>query len=283
MLRRRAICPTAVAILAMGAIARPFAQESPGPLPASAAFEVVSVKKSTDPAAQLGARQMGGGRLSAVLTVRALVALAYGYPDTLRPAQLVGGPSWIDTDKFEINATFDGPVALAPNSPPVRLLAMERALLADRFKLRVHQETRQLPVFDLVRSRADRLGPRLVKSEGGSCLPLPSTPAPITDFAPYCGVKRSVPGSMAAKGIPLTRFALLVSFLPDVQRIVRDRTGLADAYDLEIDFARDAAADTHGSPPIMTALKEQLGLELKPATGPVPVIVIDHVEPPTPD
>jgi len=282
--RLMAVGVTAVAIglASVGAGARLIAQEQPPPLPVSATFEVVSVKKSTDPAAQLGARQMGGGRLSAVLTVRALVALAYGYPDTLRPAQLVGGPSWLDTDKFEINATFDGPVAIAPNSPPVRLLAMERALLADRFKLQVHQETRQLPVFDLVRSRADRLGPRLVKSDG-SCLPLPSTPAPVTDFAPYCGVKRSVPGAMAAKGIPLSRFALLISFLPDVQRIVRDRTGLTDTYDVEIEFARDAATNTQGAPPITTALKEQLGLELKPATGPVSVIVIDHVELPTPD
>jgi uncharacterized protein (TIGR03435 family) len=134
-----------------------------------------------------------------------------------------------------------------------------------------------------VRSRADgRLGPRLVKSDG-SCLALPATAAPISDFAPYCGVKRSVPGALVAKGIPISRFAVLLSFLPDVQRIVRDRTGLTDAYDLDIDFARDASADTQGSPPIMTALKEQLGLELKPATGPVDVIVIDHVEPPSPD
>jgi uncharacterized protein (TIGR03435 family) len=88
---------------------------------------------------------------------------------------------------------------------------------------------------------------------------------------------------MAAKGIPLSRVALLISFLPDVQRIVHDRTGLPDTYDLEIDFARDAATDTQGMPPITTALKEQLGLELKPATGPVSVIVIDHVEPPTSD
>jgi uncharacterized protein (TIGR03435 family) len=276
------VTAVAIGLASVGARARLIAQEQPPPLPVSATFEVVSVRKSTDPAAQLGARQMGGGHLSAVLTVRSLVALAYGYPDTLRPAQLVGGPSWLDTDKFEINATFDGPVAIAPNSPPVRLLAMERALLADRFKLQVHQETRQLPVFDLVRSRADRLGPRLVKSDG-SCLPLPSTSAPVTDFAPYCGVKRSVPGAMAAKGITLSRFALLISFLPDVQRIVRDRTGLTDTYDVEIEFARDAATNTQGSPPITTALKEQLGLELKPAMRPVSVIVIDHVEPPTPD
>ena len=100
----------------------------------SATFEVTSVKRVTDPTVQIGARSISGGRLAAVFTVRTLVQLAYGYPDTLRDAQLVGGPSWINTDRFEINATFDGPIAIAPNSPPVRLLAMERALLADRVR-----------------------------------------------------------------------------------------------------------------------------------------------------
>jgi len=271
----------AVTLVAASVLARLMAQEPPA-LPVAATFEVVSVKRVTDPSVQLGARTMGGGRLSAVLTVRALVSLAYGYPDTLRDVQIVGGPSWMSTDRFEINATFEGPVAVAPNSPPVRLLAMERALLADRFKLKVHTETRQLPVFDLVLNRPDRLGPRLVKSDG-SCLALPSTSAPIADLAPYCGVKRSVPGAMSAKGIAISRFALLISFLPDVQRIVRDRTGLTEAFDLDIDFARDATADAQNAPPIMTALKEQLGLELKAATGPVDVIVVDHVEPPSPD
>jgi uncharacterized protein (TIGR03435 family) len=105
-------------------------------------------------------------------------------------------------------------LAIAPNSPPVRLLAMERALLADRFKLKVHQETRQLPVFDLVRSARTAVWGRVLVPSDGKCLPLPSTAAPITDSTPYCGVKRSVQGGMTAKGIPLSRFALLISFLP---------------------------------------------------------------------
>jgi len=283
MLRPRVSRLAVVALAVAGAVSRLLAQNQPDPLPVSATFEVVSVKRVTDPSVQIGARTMSGGRLSAVFTVRTLVSLAYGYPDTLRDAQIVGGPSWINTDRFEINATFEGPVAIAPNSPPVRLLAMERALLADRFKLQVHKETRQLPVFDLVRSRADgRLGPRLVPSDG-KCLALPSTSAPIGDFAPYCGVKRSIPGGILAKGIPISRFALLISFLPDVQRIVRDRTGLTEAFDIDIEFARDANAGAQDAPPIMTALKEQLGLELRATTGPVDVIVIDHVEPPTAD
>jgi len=74
---------------------------------------------------------------------------------------------------------------------------------------------------------------------------------------------------------------LLISFLPDVQRIVGDRTGLTEAFDIDLEFARTPADQDLA--PLMTALKEQLGLELKPATGPVDVIVIDHVEPPSPD
>ena len=277
------VAGAALAVVAAGVLPQVHAQSPPAPLPVTAVFEVVSVKRMNDPSVQIGARQMGGGRISAVFTVRTLVQLAYGYPDTLIDAQVVGGPSWIDTDRFEINATYEGPVAVAPNAPPVRLLAMERALLADRFKLKVHEEMRQLGVFDLVRSRADgRLGPRLVRSDG-TCLPLPSTPAPIADFTPYCGVKRSTRGAMSAKGLPLSRFALLLSFVPDVQRIVRDRTGLEGAFDLDIEFAATGGADAPDLPPITTALKEQLGLELRPATGSVNVIVIDSVEPPTPD
>jgi uncharacterized protein (TIGR03435 family) len=127
-----------------------------------------------------------------------------------------------------------------------------------------------LRMFDLVVRRDDgRLGPRLKPSDG-SC-------------APSCGVKRSVAGGMSATGTPLSRFALLISFLPDVQRIVRDRTGLTGAFDFDIDFARSATADPQEHPPLMTALKEQLGLELRPTTAPANVIVIDHVEPPMPD
>jgi uncharacterized protein (TIGR03435 family) len=269
--RRLPLSAAAAALVVLATGARPESQSLPPELPVSVTFEVVSVKRSTDPSAQFGARMMGNGRFSAVLTARMLVMLAYGYPSTLHDNQLVGGPSWITTDRFEINATFEGPTAIAPNSPPVRLLAMERAMLADRFKLRVHQETRQLPVFDLVRSRPDRLGPRLVPSDG-SC-------------QPSCGITPSARGTISAKGIPLSRFALLISYLPDVQRPVRDRTGLTDAVDIGIDFARDTTANANAgdSPPIMTALKEQLGLELRPATGPVDVIVIDHIEAPTPD
>jgi len=273
----------ALALFALWPLARTQAQPQPPALPVSATFEVVSVKLHPDQTTPIGVRQMGGGRFAAVLTVRTLVLLAYGYPDALIGAQVTGGSSWIDTDRYEINATFEGPLAVAAGGPPVRLLAMERALLADRFKLTIHQEAEPLAVFDLVVSRGDgRLGPRLVRSDG-TCLAQPATPAPIADLTPYCGIKRSTRVAMSATGISLSRFARLLSFVPDVERIVRDRTGLVDAFDLDLDFAPVGSAEAQDLPPITTALKEQLGLELRSATGPVDVIVIDRVERPTPD
>jgi len=123
----------AVALVAAAAVSRLVAQE-PAPLPVSATFEVTSVKRVTDPTVQIGARSIrrwpAGGRVYRPDAGAAGVRL----PRHAADAQLVGGPSWIDTDRFEINATFDGPIAIAPNSPPVRLLAMERALLADRVR-----------------------------------------------------------------------------------------------------------------------------------------------------
>ncbi len=81
----------------------------------------------------------------------------------------------------------------------------------------------------------------------------------------------------------LAYFAQLLSYVPDVQRIVRDRTNLDGQFDLDIDFSPVANAVDAQAPAIFTALKEQLGLELRAATGPVDVVVIDSVEPPTPD
>ena len=134
----------------------------------------------------------------------------------------------------------------------------------------------------MVSREARHLGRQLVRSDS-TCLPLPTGSTPLTDFTPYCDVKRSVPGALSAKGLTLSRFALLVSFVPDVQRMVRDCTELAEAYDIDMEFAPPGGAGNQELPSIMTALREQLGLELRPAEGPVSVLVIDQVEPPAPD
>ena len=258
-------------------------QGAPPQLPA-AAFEVASIKRNQDPDAQLGVRPVTTNRFSGVMTAKMLVQVAYGFPNTLFDGQIVGGPPWTDRDQFEINAVFEGPIAAAPGGPPVRLLAMMRGLLAERFKLQVRTETRQLPVYDLVVDRDNgQLGPRLTRSDG-SCLPITAATEPVTDFSRYCGFRRFSPGVMSAKGGTLESLAGALAFLPDVQRVVRDRTGLAGQFDFDLEYTQVAAAnDPQAGPTIFTALREQLGLTLRPATGPVEVLVIDRLEPPTPD
>jgi uncharacterized protein (TIGR03435 family) len=248
------------------------------------AFEVASVRRSTDVNAARGVRPPGpGGRFTAVVSVTELVQVAYGVPNALFAAQVVGGPDWARLDLWEINARIEGSIFAGPGGPPVRLLGMMRTLLSERFKLRLREETRQLPVYDLVLDRADgRLGQRL-KPADGTCLPITAATGPITDFTPYCGFKRFSPIAISAKGTTMEGLAGSVAFLADVQRLVRDRTGLTGAFDFDLEFAPLANPDPQASPMIFTALKEQLGLQLRSTTGPVNVFVIEQLELPTPD
>jgi uncharacterized protein (TIGR03435 family) len=250
------------------------------------AFEVVSVKPDLNPAAQIGIRPVFGNRFSAVITVKLLIAVAYGERSTLLDSQVVGTPSWAATDRYEINATFDGPIGTAPNEgPPDRLMSMVRRMLADRFKLRIHKETRQMPVYDLVVASADgRPGPRLTKPPG-TCVRVSGSLPPNFDFSTSCGFKRVGPTLITAKSIGLDSFAGELSRRPDVGRLVRNRTALIDEFDIEFEYVplAAAAADPQAGPGLTTALRDQLGLALRPATGPMDVFVVDGLERPTPD
>ena len=142
----------ALALLTLGSSdsRRVFGQASSALDIPQVAFEVASVKRNTDVNAQRGARPPGpGGRFTAVVSVTDLVQVAFGVPNALFDAQVVGGPDWARQDLWEINAKIDGSVFAGPGGPPVRLLGMMRTLLAERFNLRLRQETRQLPVYEL--------------------------------------------------------------------------------------------------------------------------------------
>lgn len=261
----------------------------PGHAPISAqapAFEVVSVKPDANPAAQIGIRPVFGNRFSAVITVNLLIAVAYSERSALLDSQVVGAPSWAATDRYEINATFDGPMGTAANEgSPDRLMAMVRRMLTDRFKLRIHKETRESPVYDLVVANADgRLGPRLTKPPG-TCLRGSGALPPNFDFSTSCGFKRVGPTLITAKSIDLDTFATQLSRGADVGRLVRNRTALAGEFDVEFEYVplAAAAADPQAGPGLATALRDQLGLALRPATGPMDVFVVDGVERPTPD
>jgi uncharacterized protein (TIGR03435 family) len=215
----------------------------------------------------------------------------------LQEYQIVGGPDWINDDRFDVTAK-----AANSDTPPLQLLAMVQTLLADRFKLRVHRETREVPVYALVMARDDRrLGPRLQKAAadcdallaalGRGGAPPPPTPA---GERPPCGI-RQVPGRMMAGGSLLSDVGR--NLAPSTGRLVIDRTGLTGRFDLDLEWTPDSmpTPPPPGAPPsvlppppadgpsLFAAIQEQLGLKLEATRGPVEVLVIDSAERPMPD
>jgi uncharacterized protein (TIGR03435 family) len=306
-----------VAIIAAAAAA---AAQTPQPAPA---FEVVSIKpnKSGD-----GRTLMGfppGGRFTATgVTLRMLIANAYGTPQPLPNFRIIGGPGWINRDRFDIEAKAEGDVGPGPNSP---LPLMIRAMLVDRFKLVVHTESRELPLYELVKARRDgKLGPQLrpaavdcaaggARGRGGAPSPgAPAGPGPgpggpdrpggaggrgpelAPGGLPVCAMMMG-PANLVAGGQGLAQLATALS--NRVGRTVVDRTGLTGPFDINLTWTPDqmpppapplpgapppASIDPNG-PSIFTALQEQLGLKLESTKGPVDVVVIDSVEQPTED
>jgi bla regulator protein BlaR1 len=205
---------------------------------------------------------------------------------------IMGGPGWIRSELYDINAKAEG----SPNEGMMQG-PMLQALLEDRFQLKIHRETREVPVYALTVVQG---GSRLKPFLDGSCTPMPFTvskpiPAPGQQ---YCKVKLSTSkpavSAVDAQGSTLAAFSQLLTLVLD--RPVIDKTGITGKYDIHLEFAPDAAtprflpggelgipagavADT-GVAPISTAI-QQLGLKLEPTTGPREFLVIDHVERPT--
>jgi uncharacterized protein (TIGR03435 family) len=282
----------------------------PAQTPASHDFEVASVKPNTS---RDGERTFdlrpGGGFTATYATVRDLVQFAYQLPDghLRHDSQIAGGPSWINSDRFDVVAKAEGmPAGLDADRAAgaarrldidaieqVRL--MVRRLLADRFKLTTHTESRALPVYALVTARRDgKLGPQLRKTDT-DCVALSDAgrrpPQPTSGGVPCGGFTRSGPGRMT--GHAVTMSTLATSFPESIGRVVLDRSGLTGVFDLDLEWTpdqpsrpgeasagRSSAAD---GPSIFTAVQEQLGLKLRSERDPVNVLVIDRADHPTED
>jgi uncharacterized protein (TIGR03435 family) len=214
------------------------------------------------------------------------------YPEFSLPGQIVGGPAWIESERFDIEARAEG------DPPRDSILRMARGLLAERFNLKVHVEPRQVDVYALVRARRDgRLGPGLraaVKCQAPDGSHGVFAPAePKSGEQPHCGLVSSVENGLqrlSAAGSPVS------SLIPALQMIlldrpVLDRTDLDGTFAIELEFApstrlRAAAPDTVApstGPSIFTAVTEQLGLRLESRKETLDVLVIDHVDMPTPN
>jgi uncharacterized protein (TIGR03435 family) len=256
-----------------------------------ATFEVASVKSNTSGESNGNMRMQPGGRVTATnMPVRPIITFAY----QLAQYQLVGGPAWLTTDRYDLVAKLEAdvnPATFVPgnDSPGPMQLAL-RNLLEDRFKLKVHRETREMDIFALVMARPDGSpGPGL-KPTTQDCAAVAAaarqgTPPPTGPNAPFCGIQ-GAPGRLKFGGLPAA--SLATAFAGPAGRMVVDRTGLAGSWDFELTFAvenrgPDSPPADPNAPSFFTAVQEQLGLKLESTKGPVEVLVIDSVERPTED
>jgi uncharacterized protein (TIGR03435 family) len=225
------------------------------------------------------------------MTVRELIRDAYGFRNRAR-SEVVNAPKWIDEERYDLEARTDQefPASTSLGLPPPGEAAL-RALLAERFKLKVRLETQRRPVYELVLQRPDgRLGKGLVPSKGG-CRPffqreavnagLTDTP---TDGAPLRPCPLGV-GAMVitAENMTMTDWVRILGLRPQLDRTVLDRTGLTGGFDIE--FRMFEPDDPPSAQTVLPALKPllemQLGLTLRDAEAPVEILIIENVERPT--
>lgn len=228
------------------------------------AFEVASVKPAVDDDRNgKSLFSFPGGRITVTrLRLKQLVEIAYG----VQPYQIVGGPAWMDVDRFDIEArpaasseaAKDRPAS--PKSPPSpEVLRMLQTLLEDRFQLKVHRETREASVLGLM----------VVK--GGHKL----RPTEKPDEKPFVSnYQNGAITALIGQNAPVS--LLTIELARRFKRPVLDQTGLKGSYDFRVEFAADDSASQ--GPSIYAALQEQLGLKLENTKGPSEVLVIDRVE-----
>jgi uncharacterized protein (TIGR03435 family) len=295
--------PSAAAGLAVLAVAvtlgcamvpRVDAQSEQSTVAPSPSFEVASIKPNKSDGRPQGLRVERGGRLTAVnVPVRLLIAPAY----RLTPTQIrliSGAPDWIDSLHFDLDARAEGSFSEDD------LVLMEQALLADRFKLKAHFETRELPIYALVLAKAGKTGPRLVPhKDDTNCLQDPRgggdplSPNSVIPGAPCGGIRLLKVGGRMAVGASTTIDILARTLSGLVGRAVEDHTGLSGEFDIALEYTPDVTQPitrdgvdvmspaSSDAPSIFTALQEQLGLKLESRTGSVDILVIDHIEQPS--
>jgi len=218
-----------------------------------AAFEVASIKPTATKDGSFTFDFPPGGRFSGRnLTVHNLLRIAYALQDY----QISGGPAWIASAGFDIQAR-----AAEGELPREQVLQMVQVMLADRFHLAIHRETRQLPIYALV---VGKNGPRLQAADNS------------------VGPSKMMKGQLIVRKMSMTSLASILAF--DLKRPVMDETALNGEFAFTLEWTPSLSEPDAGPssrPSLFTAVQEQLGLKLESTKGPVEVLVINHVEMPS--
>jgi uncharacterized protein (TIGR03435 family) len=256
-----------VAVAAMAA----FSQSTPAP-----SFETASIKINNSGESRTSMLLPPGGHIEARnRTLKLLIQAAYPLLDF----QIIGGPGWLTSARFDV--TTRGPDHQITQDD---LRAMLRELLADRFKLAVHHETREFSIYAMKLNRTDgRLGPEMRRPDTdcfiGRGAP-PPTPQPGESRGFVCGFTEAA-GEMTGRGIDMPALAIELTEYAD--RAVVDQTGLRGNFNLSLRWLPEGAGGDTSLPSLFTAVREQLGLKLESTKGPADVLVIDRAEKPSED
>ncbi len=277
-------------------------------------FEVVSIKPNTNGPGPSIINMPPTGRANLTnVTVRMMLRTAYRYQDY----QIIGGPGWVNTDQFDIQARPAPdyqPETYAPcfgaDCPFSKVQIMMQGLLADRFQLKTHRETRELLVYELTIGKSGfKLKEVAAPPQRGAGTPPPPPPPPPAPGTPPPndpsklpiappGAMMNFPFGLSASAV---QFGVLVSALSQILgRPVIDKTGIKGYYDFRMAYSREGIPNAGILPPpgnpdgpgagapiasdpapsIFTALQEQIGLKLDSTKGPVQIMVIDSVQKP---
>ena len=298
-----ALCPTrlflAATLLALAPLAS--AQTTPAPDTKPLAFDAISIKP-TGSSPQMGP---GGGMMMRIMmrtppdgysasniNPRMLISTAYD----IKEDQIIGGPSWITASSYDVEAKVLADPATSHPLTKDQRNQMLRSLLADRFQLTTHTETKEGAIYQLTLAKG---GSKLKESKptDPSAPPAKIPPGAVLRGGPDAGgaprggmIRMGGPGNLTGQGITAARLADLLS--RQLRKPIVDKTGLTGNYDIALNWTPDTPmmspgpegsappADASG-PSIFTALEEQLGLKLDSTKGPITTLVIDHIEKPS--
>jgi len=226
-------------------------------------FDVASIKANRTGAQNSGFRRFTGGQLNATnITLKMLISFAYD----ISQDQILQGPAWVDSERYDVVAKPDRSSGASDQSMAA-IRRRTQALLADRFQLSLHKETRELPIFALV---VDKGGPKNLQTPKGNSPDLVSNGHHVACLA----------ASM--------EFFAKAFLMGQVHKVVLDRTGIQGQFDFAMDWSPDdlparTAGETNtaydpSGPSLFVALREQLGLKLEPSRGPVEILIVDRAE-----
>jgi uncharacterized protein (TIGR03435 family) len=246
-------------------------------------YDVVSVKQNKSGQGMMRIMNVPERFTTTNVGLKQIILNAYGLK---MPEMISGLPGWVDSAKFDVEAKLDEETIAALKAMPKKQADEQRrlmmqAMLADRFKLKVHHESKEFPIYSLVIAKGGfKLKDADPNNTYANGIKGPNGPAGT-------GMMMVGRGELTGQGFEMPGLANLLS--QQVHRLVVDNTGLKGKYDITLKWTPDDmsggghedAAPTDSGPTIYTALQEQLGLRLDSTKGPVDTVVVDHVEMPS--